>query len=96
MLGAAATGAGVVASVAEAASGKQPAVLLGKANSAHVTTQVITRAGDGIKGQTFATGHSGVVGFDTSTTSSGHGLYGHSIHGLGVLGISQHSTASPG
>lgn len=101
MLGAAATGAGVAASVtgggaAEAAPSRQPAVLLGKSNSAHATTQVITRAGDGLKGQTFATEHSGVVGFDTSTATGGHGLYGHSIHGLGVLGISQHSTGVTG
>lgn len=101
MLGAAATGAGVAASVAgggaaQAAAGKQPAVLLGKSNSAHGTTQVITRVGDGLKGQTFAAGHSGVVGFDTSTATGGHGLYGHSIHGAGVLGISQHGTGITG
>lgn len=101
MLGAAATGAGMAASVAgggtaEAAPGKQPAVLLGKSNAAHATTQVTTRTGDGLKGQTFAKGHSGVVGFDTSTASGGHGLYGHSINGSGVLGISQHGNGVTG
>lgn len=107
MLGAVATGAGVAASIAgggiaqaaksaQAASAKQQAVLLGKSNSAHGTTQVITRVGDGLKGQTFAAGHSGVVGFDTSTASSSHGLYGHSVHGLGILGISQHGTGITG
>lgn len=100
MLGAAATGAGVAASVAGGgaaqAAGKQSAVLLGKSNSAHGTTQVITRVGDGLKGQTFAPGHSGVVGLDASTKSTGHGLYGNSIHGLGVLGISQHGTGITG
>lgn len=101
MLGAAATGAGVAATIAgggaaEAAPNGQGAVLLGKSNSAHGTTQVITRAGNGLKGQTFAKGQSGVAGYDTSTASGGHGLYGNSIHGFGVLGISQHSTGVVG
>jgi hypothetical protein len=101
MLGAAATGAGVAASIAggaaaEAAPDASGAVLLGKDNSAKATTQVITRGGDGVKGQTFASGHSGVVGFDTSTASTGHGVYGHSIHGIGILGISEHSSGIVG
>lgn len=99
MLGAAATGAGVAASVAgggiaEAANGH--AMLLGKANTAHGTTQVTTNAGNGLQGQTSASGHSGVVGFDTSSASNGHGLYGHSVHGSGVLGVSQHGTGITG
>lgn len=94
MLGAAASGAGVAASMAgagpaEAAGGAQKPVLLGKYNPARSTTQVITRGGSGLLGQTYAQDQSGVVGFDTSAASGGHGVYGHSIHGAGVLGISQ-------
>lgn len=101
MLGAAATGAGVAATmagggIADAAPAGQSAVLLGKSNSAHGTTQVITNAGNGLKGETSAKGQSGVVGFDTSTANGGHGLYGHSVHGFGALGISQHSTGIVG
>jgi hypothetical protein len=101
ILGAAATGAGVAATVAgggiaEAAPDGPAAVLLGKSNSAHGTTQVITRAGNGLKGQTSARGQSGVAGYDASTANGGHGLYGHSIHGFGALGISQHSTGVVG
>jgi hypothetical protein len=101
MLGAAATGAGVAASLAggagaEAAPDGSGAVQLGKNNSTHSTTQVITRGGSGLKGQTYASGQSGVVGFDTSTASGGHGVYGHSIHGFGILGISEHSSGIVG
>lgn len=67
---------------------KSGAVLLGKANSANATTQVITRSGTGLKGQTFATTSAGVIGMDASTEKGGHGMYGHSVHGDGVLGIS--------
>lgn len=109
MLGAAATGAGVAASLAgggladAAGAGpadpaaptapgepevKSAAVLLGKANAAHATTQVITRSGAGLKGQTFANASAGVIGMDASTEKGGHGVYGHSVHGDGVLGIS--------
>jgi hypothetical protein len=100
MLGAAATGAGVAASLAggtaEAAPDSSGAVLLGKDNSTRSTTQVITRGGSGLKGQTYASGQSGVVGFDTSTEKGGHGVYGRSIHGFGILGISEHSTGIVG
>lgn len=103
MLGAAATGAGVAASLAGggAAGAAEPAakgaaVLLGQSNSAHGTTQVITRTGDGLKGQTYDTDHSGVVGYDTSTASGGHGVFGRSTHGFGVFGISDHSTGMVG
>jgi hypothetical protein len=101
MLGAAATGAGVAATmagggIAEAAPDGPSAVLLGRSNSAHGSTQVITKAGNGLLGQTSANGQSGVVGFDTSTARNGHGLYGHSIHGFGVRGISQRSTGVVG
>lgn len=102
MLGAAATGAGAAASLAgggladAAPDVKSPAVLLGKSNSAHGTTQVITRSGNGLKGQSFAKGQSGVAGFDTSTATGGHGLYGNSLHGDGVLGISQHGNGVVG
>ncbi len=123
MLGAAATGAGVAASLAggglagaataqgadpagqadpaspaepAAPDAKSAAVLLSKSNSAHGTTQVITRSGSGLKGQTFAKGQSGVVGFDTSTVTGGHGVYGNSSHGDGVLGISQHGNGVVG
>jgi hypothetical protein len=101
MLGAAAAGAGVAASLAggglaEAAPDAGGAVQLGKSNSAKATTQVITKAGDGLKGQTSATNHSGVVGFDTSTGTGGHGVYGNSVHGDGVLGISAHKTGVVG
>jgi hypothetical protein len=95
MFGAAATGAGVAASLAggsaaDAAPDASKSVLLGASNSAKATTQVITRGGNGLKGQTFASGQSGVVGFDTSTATGGHGVYGNSEHGDGVLGISAH------
>ena len=101
IFGAAATGAGVAATIAggaaaEAAPAGSGAVQLGKNNSTNATTQVITHGGDGLKGQTFASGHSGIVGFDTSSASTGHGVYGNSMHGIGVLGISQHSTGVVG
>jgi hypothetical protein len=101
MLGAAAAGAGAAASLAggglaEAAPDAGGAVQLGKSNSAKGTTQVITKAGDGLKGQTSATNHSGIVGFDTSSGTGGHGVYGNSVHGDGVLGISAHKTGVVG
>jgi hypothetical protein len=101
MLGAAASGAGVAASIAggagaEAAPEASGAVQLGKSNAAKATTQVITKGGDGLKGQTSATNHSGIVGFDVSSAFGGHGVYGHSIHGVAILGISQHHTAIVG
>ena len=101
MLGAAAAGAGVAASLAggslaEAAPDAGSAVQLGKSNSAKATTQVITKGGDGLKGQTSATNHSGIVGFDTSSGTGGHGVYGNSVHGDGVLGISAHKTGVVG
>jgi len=101
MLGAAAAGAGVAASLAggglaEAAPSAGGAVQLGKSNSAKATTQVITKGGDGLKGQTSATNHSGIVGFDTSSGTGGHGVYGNSVHGDGVLGISAHKTGVVG
>jgi hypothetical protein len=101
MLGAATTGAGVAATLAGGASAQaepagSAAVLLGKNNSAKSTTQVITRGGDGLKGQTYARDHSGVTGFDTSSASGGHGVYGRSVHGFGILGISEHGTGIVG
>ena len=101
MLGAAAAGAGAAASLAggslaEAAPDRGSAVQLGKSNSANATTQVITKGGDGLKGQTSATNHSGIVGFDTSSGTGGHGVYGNSIHGDGVLGISKNKTGVVG
>jgi hypothetical protein len=101
MLGAAAAGAGVAASLAggglaEAAPDAGGAVQLGKSNSAKATTQVITKAGDGLKGQTSATNHSGIVGSDTSSGTGGHGVYGNSVHGDGVLGVSAHKTGVVG
>jgi hypothetical protein len=101
MLGAAATGAGVAASIAggagaEAAPDASGAVQLGKSNSTKSTTQVLTKGGDALKGQTSATNHSGIVGFDVSSSFGGHGVYGHSIHGVAVLGISQHHTGIVG
>ncbi len=101
MFGAAAAGAGVAASLAggglaEAAPDAGGAVQLGKSNSAKATTQVITKGGDGLKGQTSATNHSGIVGFDTSSGPGGHGVYGNSVHGDGVLGISAHKTGVVG
>ncbi len=101
MFGAATTGAGVAAALAGGATAQaepagSSAVLLGKDNSTRSTTQVITRGGDGLKGQTYARDHSGVVGFDTSTASGGHGVYGRSVHGFGILGISEHGTGIVG
>ena len=98
---AAATGAGVAAGLvgagtADAATKSGGPVLLGKSNSASATTQVITHSGDGLKGQTYAAQHSGVVGFDTSTSSGGHGVHGRSIRGFGVFGLSEHSTGVVG
>jgi len=101
MLGAAAAGAGMAASLAggplaEAAPDAGGAVQLGKSNSANATTQVITKGGDGLKGQTSATNHSGIVGFDRSSGPGGHGVYGNSVHGDGVLGVSNHKTGVVG
>ena len=100
LLGAAATGAGVAASLAGSgvadAAGKSGPVLLGKSNSAGATTEVTTRSGSGLVGQTHATGQSGVVGIDVSTAAGGRGVYGHSIHGAGVMGISKNSSGVSG
>jgi len=101
MLGAAAAGAGVAASLAggglaEAAPDGNGAVQLGKFNSAKATTTVKTNGGDGIKGATTAANHSGVVGFDTGSSTGGHGVYGNSVHGDGVLGISANKTGVVG
>jgi hypothetical protein len=92
MLGAAATGAGLAAtlaggSAAEAAPDSSASVRLGKSNSASATTQILTKGGDGFKAQTSAANHAGLNGVDTGTSTGGHGVYGVSSHGTGILGI---------
>lgn len=94
MLGAAATGAGVAASLvgggmAEAAPDSSPPVLLGKSNTTGATTRVISRTGTGLSGHAASASQSGVAGYDTSRTRKGFGVYGQSVNGVGVNGISK-------
>jgi hypothetical protein len=93
MFGAAATGAGVAASLAQGVAQAAPeagsAVQLGKNNSARATTQIITKGGDGLKAQTSAAGHAGLNGVDAGSSASGHGIYGVSSHGTGIYGLGQ-------
>jgi hypothetical protein len=100
MFGAAATGAGVAASLAPGAAQAAPeagsAVQLGKNNSAHATTQIITKAGDGLKAQTNAAGHAGLNGVDAGSSSSGHGIYGLSAHGTAIYGLGQNGNGVVG
>jgi hypothetical protein len=97
MLGAAAAGAGVAASmtsggVAEASS----AVQLGQTNHGSSTTEIISTRSGAFDGQTSANGHSGVGGHDTSKGHTGNGVYGGSVNGKGVYGTSDHGTGVQG
>ncbi len=101
MLGAAATGAGVAATVASGAAAQaapdgSAAVQLGKSNSANATTQILTKGGDGLKAQTSAADHAGLNGVDASSSTGGHGVYGVSSHGTGILGIGDHGNGVVG
>jgi hypothetical protein len=102
LLGAAATGAGVAASLAtgDAAEAKNlgdpPPVLLGSVNSATSSTEVDTTSGTGLVGTTTDNGQSGVAGIDTSNGSAGHGTYGRSTNGTGVFGQSVHGNGIVG
>jgi hypothetical protein len=96
MLGAAAAGAGVAASLvvgadpanAETAATTSKAVLLSKSNTAKATTTVVTKAGNGLEGVTSADDCAGVAGDDTSA-NGGFGLYGTSTDGYGVYATSE-------
>ena len=103
MLGAAATGAGVAASLvgggmAEAAPDLSPPVLLGKTSTASGTTRVVSRGGSGLAGRAATKGQSGVTGYDTFAGGSGlsSGVTGHSENGYGVNGISVRHTGVVG
>src|SRR5215469_7636624 len=74
MLGAAATGAGVAASLvggglADAAPGGSAPVLLGKSNTTGGTTSVASRSGTGLAGHAAASNQAGVSGVSTGTGS---------------------------
>ncbi|HYK31992.1 MAG TPA: hypothetical protein VEV63_08520 [Streptosporangiaceae bacterium] len=101
MLGAAATGAGVAASLvggglAEAAPDRAGPVLLGVSNTTSGTTIVTSHGGSGIAGQAAGVKEAGVKGYDTSSTREGYGVYGHSVNGIAVNAISQHNSAVVG
>jgi hypothetical protein len=103
MFGAAAAGAGVAASVvgggiAEAAP-EASAVQLGKSNTTSGTTIINSTNATGIQGSTKKLGHAGVTGIDTTPVAGNphsNGVYGHSIHGQGVLGISENQNGVTG
>jgi hypothetical protein len=89
LAGAAAAGAGAVASLAGGsgvaqASGKP--VELGQTSNTAGTTAVITSSGTGLQGQTTTEKASGVAGIDLGSTGTGHGTYGISVRGTGVYG----------
>lgn len=101
MLGAAATGAGVAANLvsgglAEAAPDTSSPVLLGKSNTTGGTTIVTSRSGTGLSGHAAAATQAGVKGFDTSSGKKGFGVYGQSVNGVGVNGISKHNNGVVG
>lgn len=101
MLGAAATGAGVAASLvgsglAEAAPDPSPPVLLGKTNTTSGTTIVASGSGTGLSGHAHTAGQAGVKGFDTSSGKKGFGVYGQSVNGVGVNGISKNNNGVAG
>ncbi|HUC58215.1 MAG TPA: hypothetical protein VMA95_12495 [Streptosporangiaceae bacterium] len=103
MFGAAAAGAGVAASVvgggiAEAAPDSS-AVQLGKSNTTSGTTIINSTTATGIQGTTKKLGQAGVTGIDNTPTSGNphsNGVYGRSINGSGVLGISDHHNGVTG
>jgi hypothetical protein len=89
MLGMAAAGAGAAVSLM---AGEAPAgaadggdVILGASNKATKSTVVTATAGNGLQGNTSASGNSGVYGHDTSS-GGGYGAYGISTNGIGVFG----------
>ncbi len=97
MLGAAAGGAGVAASMvgdgmASAAPASGSAVQLGKSNRSRTTTEISSSDGTGLLGRTAKKGQAGVTGFDDTTSRAGHGfgVWGHSGYGAGVFGSSTH------
>lgn len=101
MLGAAATGAGLAASLvggglAEAAPEGLPAVLLGRSNTTGATTIVTSRSHTGISGHAETNNQAGVSGFNTASGANSFGVFGHSVHGTAVNGISQHGNGVVG
>lgn len=101
ILGATATGAGVAASLgggrlAEAAPNSSHPVLLGKPNATSGTTNVTSSKGSGIAGHSATAAASGVSGFDTSKGKKGFGVFGHSVNGTAVNGISMHGNGVVG
>jgi hypothetical protein len=101
MLGAAATGAGVAASLvggglAEAAPDGSPPVLLGKSNTTSGATVVTSRSHTGIAGHAQTNNQAGATGLNTARGANSFGVFGHSVHGTGVNGISQHGNGIVG
>lgn len=101
MLGAAATGAGLAASLvggglAEAAPDSSPPVLLGKSNTTGPTTSVTSRRGTGLAGHSAVNNQAGVSGFNTGTGTNTFGVNGQSVHGPGVHGVSTHQNGVTG
>lgn len=101
MLGAAATGAGVAASLvggglAEAAPDVSLPVLLGKSNTTGGTTVVTSRSHTGLSGHAAVNNQAGVSGFNTGRGVNSFGVFGHSVHGTAVNGISQHGNGVVG
>lgn len=97
MLGAAAGGAGVAASVAggglaSAAPDSGPVVKLGTSNKTAKTTEISSSSGTGLFGRTAKKGQAGLTGFDDTTSKADHGfgVWGHSNFGAGVFGSSSH------
>jgi hypothetical protein len=89
LAGAAAAGAGAMASLAAGTGVAQAAsnpVELGETNSTSGTTEVISSSATGLQGQTSTQGASGVAGLDTAGISGSHGVYGRSLNGTGVYG----------
>jgi hypothetical protein len=100
MLGAAAAGAGVAASLvggglAEAAP-DSGSVQLGKTNTTGPTTRVVSRSGTGVSGHAATAGQAGIAGYDLSKTKKGFGVYGQSENGVAVNGISKNNNGVVG
>lgn len=101
MLGAATAGAGVAANlvgggVGEAATDVSLPVLLGKSNTTSGTTTVTSRLHTGLSGHAQVNNQAGVAGFNTGAGINSFGVLGHSVHGTGVNGVSQHSNGIVG
>jgi hypothetical protein len=96
LLGVAAAGAGAAVGLSgstDASASRDPAVMLGSANTETTTTSITNKKGTAFEGTTSANGHYGVHGKDTSPGVNSYGVLGTSANNIGVRGFSAGNTA---